>query len=159
MSKFALLYDFVPIALFPFMIKNQNILIRKKSFNLQLLLWTNAIIITIFSLLFYYPIISFLSDNKLKNPIISVLPYLLAGSIVSITSYPIQRSVSDSILGLRARVSIWMLATNISMTWIFLPIFGASVAYTMTGFTTALYAGILARYNTNQIRQEGTDEP
>lgn len=144
-SRFAFLYDFVPMALFAFMIKGRDHISVQSERNIRRLLVINAILVTFACCLTYRPIVEYLSSNKLSPSFITIVPYLATGAIISYTSFIIQSSVTTELLSLRARVSLLLLIFNLSGTWILLPSLGPSVAYLATGITTAIYALVLLR--------------
>ena len=137
-SRFALLYDFVPMALFPYLIKKRSDLTLKTSRLITFILFMNAFFITLICTVCYTEIITFLSDGKIQPELSSLLPYLFAGCIISLTSFSIQNSVSIDILHSRAIISLIFLALNLICTWIWLPVYGSSFAYTMTVFDPSL---------------------
>lgn len=151
-SRFAFLYDFVPIALFAFFIKGRDRISVRQKRNIRIILFLNSLGVTIFCILAFEPIVSFLSSGKLSPDIVTILPYLISGAIISYTSFTIQSSVSLALLTVRVQISATLLLLNLSVTWIFVPSLGPSFAYLATGMTTLLYAFFLYLYHRRDRR-------
>jgi len=151
-SRFAFLYDFVPMALFAFMIRGRDQISIHQARIIRRALLANSFGITILCFFAFAPIAKFLSSGKLTPDFITVLPYLVSGAIISYTSFIIQSSVSMELLRFRVRVSTSLLFVNLSITWFCLPFFGPSIAYLSTGFSTLLYAFFLFLFRRHQSR-------
>jgi hypothetical protein len=141
-SKFALLYDFIPIALTPIVIARKN----SRSFNIKVItsiILANGILVSILAICIFRPAIQFLSDGNVFPSFTQLIPFLFGGFIISVTSLFIQGTVDYELLQYRFKVSTTVTLLNILFTWILLPEIGLSATYLISGIATSIYAYLL----------------
>jgi len=141
-SKFALLYDFIPIALTPLVIA-RSFKERTRKKVIPMIIFANAIFISLFALLSYKAIVKFLSAGQLDPSLPALASFLFGGFIISVTSLYIQSAVGNEILTYRFKVATFVTLINLASTWMLLPLVGISATYLMTGLSTALYSFLL----------------
>jgi hypothetical protein len=143
-SKFALLYDFIPISLIPIVVSKRN----HKNSNDKLLTFivvANGVLISLIIFGIFGPTITGLSAGNITPSLVQLCPFMFGGFVISATSLYIQGAVRDEIIPFRLKASMITTMVNILATFIFLPIVGVSATYAMTGLTTGLYALLLSR--------------